>query len=109
MRIIEELSNFSVDIQTVVTNGIFDGVHLGHEKILKQVSDLAKSRGQQSVVITYWPHPRFVLNPNENDGSLKLLSTFEEKSDQMAICGIDYLVKIPFTQKFSQMRPDFFC
>lgn len=106
MRIIEDLSDFPADIRTVVTSGTFDGVHLGHEKILKQVVDKAAEAGHQSVVLTYWPHPRFVLQPD--DDSLKLLSTFEEKARLLENCGIDYLVRIPFTKEFSQMEPDQF-
>lgn len=92
--------------KAIVTSGTFDGVHFGHQKILKKVTKYAKSAGGHSVVITFWPHPRFVLRPD--DHSLKLLSTFQEKADIMEQTGIDYLVKIPFTKQFSQLSSDQF-
>lgn len=101
MRIIEDLSDFPADIRTVVTSGTFDGVHVGHAKILRKVSRLASENELSSAVITYWPHPRFVLH--QNDDTLKLITTFEEKADLIRQTGIDYLVRIPFTQEFSQM------
>lgn len=106
MRIIEDLSDFPSDLRTVVTSGTFDGVHLGHQKILRQVAEHAKSKDLKSVVLTYWPHPRFVLH--QDDDSLKLLSTFPEKAQLIDECGIDYLVRIPFTKEFSGMEPERF-
>jgi riboflavin kinase/FMN adenylyltransferase len=88
----------------VVTSGTFDGVHFGHQKILRDVVGQAKAQDGESVVITYWPHPRFVLGKSPE--SLRLLSTFEEKAELIAQCGIDYLVKIPFTRAFSQLSAD---
>jgi riboflavin kinase/FMN adenylyltransferase len=90
----------------IVTSGTFDGVHYGHQKILQKVVKLAKERNGNSVVLTFWPHPRFVLNPNDN--SLKLLSTFEEKAKQIENAGIDYLIKMPFTKEFSQLSSEDF-
>lgn len=90
----------------VVTSGTFDGVHFGHRKILKRVVKLAQDSGGHSAVITFWPHPRFVLRPD--DDSLKLLSTFEEKATLFEKAGIDYLVKIPFTKEFSQLSSEQF-
>lgn len=90
----------------IVTSGTFDGVHYGHQKILQRVVKLAKDKRGSSVVLTFWPHPRFVLNPN--DDSLKLLSTFEEKAKQIENSGIDYLIKMPFTKEFSQLTSEEF-
>jgi riboflavin kinase/FMN adenylyltransferase len=106
MRLIEDLSDFPSNLRTVVTSGTFDGVHQGHQKILKQVAKLAKDEGLKSVVLTFWPHPRFVLH--QDDQSLKLLTTFDEKAKLIDATGIDYLVRIPFTEEFSQMEPDNF-
>ncbi len=102
MRIIEDLSDFPTDIQTVVTSGTFDGVHQGHRKILDQVVDKARTTGRKSVLLTYWPHPRFVLH--QNDETLKLLTTFDEKAELIQEAGMDYLVRIPFTEEFSQLE-----
>lgn len=85
----------------IVTIGTFDGVHLGHQKILKRIIELAKASEGESVLVTFWPHPRFVLKPN--DDSLKLLSTFDEKAQRLENLGIDHLVKIEFTKAFSQL------
>jgi riboflavin kinase/FMN adenylyltransferase len=88
----------------VVTSGTFDGVHLGHQKILHRVKELAKEIKGETVLITYWPHPRLVLRPW--DHSLQLLSTFPEKANLLEHYGVDHLVKIPFTQEFSEMSPE---
>ncbi|MCP4457459.1 MAG: bifunctional riboflavin kinase/FAD synthetase [Cytophagales bacterium] len=106
MRLIDDISDFPNNIQVVLTSGTFDGVHEGHQKILRQVASIAKAKGLQSVVLTYWPHPRFVLH--QDDVKLKLLTTFEEKAELIRCTGIDYLVRIPFTEEFSQLEPSEF-
>jgi len=106
MRLIEDITDFPTNIRTVVTSGTFDGVHQGHEKILRQVVQLGHDRQQKSVVLTFWPHPRYVLH--QDDHRLKLLSTFDEKARLIEQTGIDYLVRIPFTEQFSQMEPEDF-
>ena len=106
MQIIDGSGSFNAPNNAVVTSGTFDGVHVGHQKILKRLTNLAKATGGQSVVLTFWPHPRFILKPN--DDSLKLLSTLEEKTKILSELGIDYVVKIPFTKEFSQMSSEVF-
>ena len=88
----------------VVTSGTFDGVHVGHQKILSRLREVADQTGGETVMITYWPHPRMVLKPWDN--SLKLLSTFPEKANLLEKHGVDHLVKIPFTKEFSQMSAE---
>ena len=88
----------------VVTSGTFDGVHLGHQKILNRLKEEASRIDGETVLITYWPHPRLVLKPW--DHSLQLLSTFPEKANLLEELGIDHLVKIPFTKEFSHMSPE---
>ena len=95
---IEEIKN------AVVTAGTFDGVHLGHQKILARLREEANRLNGETVLITYWPHPRLVLKPW--DHSLQLLSTFPEKANLLEQHGVDHLIKIPFTQEFSQMSPE---
>jgi riboflavin kinase/FMN adenylyltransferase len=95
---ITELNN------SVVTSGTFDGVHVGHQKILARLRQAADEINGETVVITYWPHPRMVLKPWDN--SLKLLSTFPEKATLLEKYGVDHLVKIPFTQEFAQMSSE---
>lgn len=89
-----------------MTSGTFDGVHYGHKKILQHVVDTARQMNGESVVVTYWPHPRFVLGKDAD--SLKLLSTFEEKIRLVEEVGIDYLVRVHFTREFSELSSDEF-
>lgn len=100
MEVIRDITHFPRLSYAVVTSGTFDGAHIGHQKILKRVIERARQANGQSVVITYWPHPRLVLFPEDND--LKLLSTIEERIEQLRNFGIDYLLIIPFTKEFSR-------
>ena len=84
----------------VVTAGTFDGVHLGHQAILEGVVREARRRGKVAVVVTYHPHPRLVLFPEQKD--LRLLSTEKEKADELERAGIDVLLILPFTLEFSR-------
>lgn len=101
MKIYYKLQDFKPLDYAVVTSGTFDGVHIGHQTILNRVNEIAKNNGGESVLITYWPHPRLVLYPE--DTSLKLLNTFEEKADLLRAQGIDHLLRIPFTKEFSNL------
>ncbi|GAB3536853.1 bifunctional riboflavin kinase/FAD synthetase [Pontibacter brevis] len=100
MEVIRDINDFPQLSYPVVTSGTFDGVHIGHQKILNRVKECARQSNGQSVVITYWPHPRLVLFPEDN--SLMLLSTIEERIDHLRDFGIDYLLIIPFTKEFSR-------
>ena len=83
----------------VVSIGIFDGVHSGHHEILSRLTSLAREVSGESVIITFWPHPRQVLNPD--DDNLKFLCTLEEKKVLLDKAGIDHLVILPFTRTLS--------
>lgn len=85
----------------VVTSGTFDGVHIGHQKILRRLAEVAAKISGETIVITFWPHPRHVLKPDEA-GHL-LLNTFEEKAALLKEQGINHLLRIPFTKEFSQL------
>jgi riboflavin kinase/FMN adenylyltransferase len=85
---------------TVVTAGTFDGVHQGHLLILNRLIDVAKSINGTSVVITYEPHPRQVVDSSED---IRILSTLNEKIELLAKAGIDYLLVLPFTKEFSKL------
>ncbi len=106
MKVIEDIEAFEKQPYAAVTIGTFDGVHLGHQEILKQVVADAKSNDGKSLLITFWPHPRFILKKDADD--LKLLSTFEEKVDLLESLGLDYIIKIPFTPKFSNLSAEAF-
>lgn len=100
MEVIRDIADFPKLNQAVVTSGTFDGLHIGHQKILRRVIERAQETDGQSVVITFWPHPRLVLFPEDND--LKLLSTIDERIEELSSFGIDYLLIIPFTKAFSR-------
>ncbi|MCE2731734.1 MAG: bifunctional riboflavin kinase/FAD synthetase [Flammeovirgaceae bacterium] len=101
MKIYHGIEDFSPLPYAVVTTGTFDGVHVGHQKILNRLTSLAKIHEGESVVITYWPHPRLVLKPE--DTSIRLLNTFEEKAELLKKFGINHLIRIPFTKEFSNV------
>lgn len=101
MKIYHSLEDFTRLSFGVVTSGTFDGVHLGHQKILQRVREIASKHGGESVVITFWPHPRLILRPEEP--ALKLLNTFEEKAELLRKHGVQHLLRIPFTKEFSQI------
>ncbi len=101
MTIYHGLEDFKWLDYAVVTSGTFDGVHVGHQTILKRIKEIARKNNGESVLITYWPHPRLVLYPN--DTGLKLLNTFEEKAELLREQGIDHLLRIPFTKEFSNL------
>ncbi|RNI28020.1 bifunctional riboflavin kinase/FAD synthetase [Rufibacter immobilis] len=104
MIVIQELSQFPSLSHAVVTSGTFDGVHIGHQKILSRLTETARQSNGQSVVITYWPHPRTVLKPE--DDSLRLLSTIEERIEALRQFGVDYLLLLPFTRAFAQLSSE---
>lgn len=101
MKIYHSLEDFSRLPFGVVTSGTFDGVHVGHQKILLRLKEVAEKNSGETVVITFWPHPRTILKPNEP--SLKLLNTFEEKAELLRRFGVQHLIRIPFTKEFSQV------
>jgi riboflavin kinase/FMN adenylyltransferase len=101
MRVFTDLQSLPKFRSAVVTIGSFDGVHLGHRRILEKVRALAKAHGGESVVVTFDPHPRTVLNPA--DSSFKLLSTTEEKIQLLAQTGVDNVAIVPFTKEFAQL------
>lgn len=101
MKIYHGIDDFVKLDYAVVTSGTFDGVHVGHQTILRRLQEISHRNNGETVVITFWPHPRLVLHPE--DESLKLLNTFEEKADLLKTQGINHLVRIPFTKEFSNL------
>ena len=85
----------------VVTTGFFDGVHLGHRQVLKTVVSLARERGEEAVVVTFWPHPRMVLQQDARN--FRLLTSPEEKRALLLAAGIDRVEVIPFTRSFAAL------
>ena len=102
MRIFRGLDNIQKIQNAVVTQGTFDGVHLAHKIILGKLIQLAKDKIGESVVMTFEPHPRMVLQPDTHD--LKLLTTLDEKIELLRNEGIQNLIVIPFTIELSQLN-----
>jgi len=90
----------------VVTIGTFDGVHLGHRKIISRLCDLAVQQAGENVVLTFFPHPRMVLHPD--DHGLKLLNTLEERIALISRLNVDHLIVQPFTKEFSRQTSEEF-
>jgi riboflavin kinase / FMN adenylyltransferase len=90
----------------VVTSGTFDGVHLGHQKILKRLNEVAEINNGQSVVITFYPHPRSVISTDNQ--VVKILSTLDEKIELLETSGVSHLLIIPFTREFSELSSEEF-
>ena len=85
----------------VVATGFFDGVHLGHRLVIEQLVEAAAVRGDESMVVTFWPHPRNVLQKEAR--SLRLLTSLHEKKDLLLDMGVDRVEVMPFTKDFSRM------
>ncbi len=104
MLIVHDPAEFPNLSNAVVTSGTFDGVHVGHQQILRRLCEVAEHSGGPAVVITYWPHPRLVLGPPASHPELlelRLLSTLEERAAKLAEFGVDYLLVVPFTKEFA--------
>ncbi len=106
MKIYHQLADFHPPQYSVVTSGTFDGVHLGHQKILGRLKELAARKQGETVLLTYWPHPRLILQPEDN--SLRLLTTLTEKVKLLEELGVDHLIILPFTKELSQMSSEEF-
>ena len=100
MNTIHNISNFSIKEKTYVTIGTFDGVHFGHQKIIERLVREAKKANKKSVLLTFFPHPRMVL---QKDNSLELINTIEERAELLKKTGLDYLIIHPFSKEFSRM------
>ena len=103
MKTYHHLSEFKKLDNAVATIGTFDGVHYGHQKIIKRLCELAKSTGGESVILTFFPHPRMIIDPENQD--LKLINTIEEKIKILSELGVDHLIITPFTRDFSNLSP----
>ncbi|MBR5174910.1 MAG: riboflavin biosynthesis protein RibF [Bacteroidales bacterium] len=85
----------------VIATGFFDGVHLGHRLVLEKLLSIARERGDESMVVTFWPHPRNVLQDDARN--LRLLTSLSEKKDLLNGLGIDRVEVLPFTRAFSRL------
>ncbi len=106
MKVYRSLSEFTPLKNAVVTSGTFDGVHLGHKKIISRLLETAKEKNGESVVITYWPHPRLIVSPGNDN--LRLLSNLDEKIELLHELGVEHLLVLPFTREFSELTSEKF-
>jgi riboflavin kinase/FMN adenylyltransferase len=102
LRIFNSINDFSTSKKTIVTLGTFDGVHIGHMAILDQIIKSAKKEGLESVILTFFPHPRLIVS---NNYDIKLLNTIEEKSALLEKIGIENFIIHPFDKFFSELSP----
>lgn len=104
MNYSDNIKDLPILEKPVITIGSFDGLHKGHQQIIRQVQELSKSDGTAHVIITFEPHPRQIIYPKDKE--LKLLTDIKEKKFLMEFYGVQYLVVVPFTIEFSQLNAD---
>ncbi|RYE35830.1 MAG: bifunctional riboflavin kinase/FAD synthetase [Sphingobacteriaceae bacterium] len=104
MQIYHDILEFKPLKNAVVTIGTFDGVHLGHRKIIDRLQEVARQTGGETVILTFFPHPRLILHPE--DQNLKLLTTIAEKAKLLEDLGIDHLIITPFSRDFSNLSAE---
>lgn len=104
MQIHKGLHNLPNFRNAVLTIGTYDGVHFGHQQIIKRINDIATEINGESILLTFNPHPRLILHPN--DDTLKLISTIDEKEELLATFGLDHLVITEFSKEFASMEAE---
>lgn len=104
MNIYYHIDDFRPVKNAVVTIGTFDGVHLGHRKIISRIKELAEACDGETVILTFFPHPRMILHPE--DDSIKLINTISEKALLLEQLGVDHLIITPFSRDFSNQSPE---
>src|SRR5258708_1595980 len=104
MNIYNNIDEFKPIKNAVVTIGTFDGVHLGHRKIIERITQLAKASGGETVILTFFPHPRMILHPE--DHNLKMINTMDEKAQLLEQLGVDHLIITPFSRDFSNQTAE---
>ena len=100
MKIYHSIPDFKNVQKPILTTGTFDGVHFGHRKIIQRLSEIAVNEGGQSAILTFYPHPRMVLFPD--DHQLQLINTLDEKIRLLEKAGVQHLIIHPFTKEFSR-------
>ncbi|RTY65593.1 MULTISPECIES: bifunctional riboflavin kinase/FAD synthetase [unclassified Flavobacterium] len=105
MKIFHSINDFVSQKKTILTLGTFDGVHIGHKKILNKLTQNTENENYESLVLTFFPHPRMVLQEHSD---LKLLNTITEKIDLLEKIGIENLVIHPFDETFSRLTAEEF-
>ena len=104
MKIYHDIKDFTSVDNAIVTIGTFDGVHQGHRKIISRIIELAKETSGESVILTFFPHPRMILHPE--DQSIKLITTIAEKAELLENLGLNHLIITPFSRDFSNQTAE---
>lgn len=105
MSKIKDIKAYKLEKPTIVTIGTFDGVHIGHQKIIKRLIGLGEQAHLKSVILTFFPHPRMVL---QKDSGIKLINTLKERGAILEALGLDYLLVKKFTKAFSRLSAEDF-
>ena len=100
MKVVQDIQNYNSDTKSILTIGTFDGVHLGHQKIIKALVEEARNKKLLANVLTFFPHPRMVL---QKDAQIKLIDTLAEKETFLRKLGVDTLIIHPFSKEFSRL------
>jgi len=100
VKVHTSISAYDGDAPAVVTIGTFDGVHIGHKEIIKRLNDVATKENLESVVLTFFPHPRMVL---QKESDIKLINTITERKEILSKTGLQHLIVHPFTSQFSRL------
>ncbi len=104
MRVFRDLNHLPTFNKSVITIGTFDGVHIGHQKLIQRINQISKKTKSENIIITFHPHPRIVINPQ--DSTLRLLNTIDEKIALLEKYGVDNLVIVPFSRDFSEQEAE---
>ncbi len=102
---VKDIETYKSEEKTVVTIGTFDGVHIGHQKIVNHLIADGETNGLKSVILTFFPHPRMVL---QKDFNIKLINTIKERREILDGLGLDYLIIKKFTMEFSRLKAEDF-
>lgn len=105
MKSVNTIETYKANAPAVVTIGTFDGVHIGHQKIVERLINTGKAEGLKSVILTFFPHPRMVL---QKELSIKLIDTIAERQAKLKALGLDHLLIIEFTEAFSRLSAEEF-
>ncbi|AWK03424.1 riboflavin biosynthesis protein RibF [Flavobacterium crocinum] len=105
MKLFHSINDFQSTKKTILTLGTFDGVHIGHKKILERITQNTENGKYESLVLTFFPHPRMVL---QEKSEIKLLNTISEKTELLEATGIENLVVHPFNESFSRLTAEEF-
>ena len=105
MKVISTIENYQATEGCSLTIGTFDGVHIGHREIIDRLVKSAREKNHLAVVLTFFPHPRMVL---QKDTSIRLIDTLKEKQQLLSDLGVDVVVIHPFSKEFSRQTADEF-